>query len=133
MARRILASGQVPQQLVSSPAKRALTTAQIFAEVLQYPNRQIQVVSEIYEASARELLAIVNGLDNHYDRIALFGHNPGLTDLVDFLTGEGSPQNLPTCAVAVIHFDVKDWAWVSDGTGTIQNFYYPKDGAEFPI
>lgn len=131
MARRLLASGRTPQLLVSSPAKRAITTAQIFAEILQYPSRQIQIVPEIYEASVHDLLPVVNHLDNQYERIALFGHNPGLSYFVDYLCGNGgSPLNLPTCAIAVVQLGVDDWAEVSGGNGALENLYYPKDGRE---
>lgn len=130
MARRLLASSgssEVPQLLVSSPAKRALTTAQIFAEILQSPSRQIQIVPEIYEASVDELLTIINGLDNQHERVALFGHNPGVSNLVNHLTDSDDAIPLPTCAIASVRFDIDDWAEISGGTGVLQGLQYPKD------
>ncbi len=51
---------------------------------------------------------MVNKLNNDYDRIALFGHNPGLTDFINYLA-DAHVYNLPTAAVSVIDFPFDDW------------------------
>src|SRR5690606_5817517 len=101
-----------PDLLVSSPAKRALTTAQLFANQLEMPIGTIQTDMRIYEALPTTLLKIIGEFDNIYRSIALFGHNPGLTLLVNYLADE-QIYNLPTCGLVHIRFDdVEDWASV---------------------
>ncbi len=128
MALRLVQYDRHPQHLVSSPAKRAITTAQIFAEQLRIPVKNIQTDELIYEAPPNTLLQIINRLDDSYDSVALFGHNPGLTLLTNYLANENI-ANIPTCGIVHIEFDdIYDWASVSGGTGTITWFIYPKNG-----
>lgn len=128
MAARLNEYSSQPQQLISSPAKRAITTAQIFAEHLQVPVMAIKTDFRIYEARPNTLLKIINELDNQYDYVALFGHNPGLTSIINYLTN-GDFENLPTCGIVHIRFDeTDDWASVSGGSGTNAWFTYPADG-----
>lgn len=116
-----------PDLLVSSPAKRALTTAQLFANQLEMPIGTIQTDMRIYEALPTTLLKIIGEFDNIYRSIALFGHNPGLTLLVNYLADE-QIYNLPTCGLVHIRFDdVEDWASVSGGLGSQVWFAYPKE------
>ena len=129
MAERLAGYAVRPELLVSSPAKRAVTTAQIFAEHLGIPVNKIKLEPQIYEATPHTLLQLVNGLDNGTDSVAFFGHNPGLTLLVNYLAEEDI-YNLPTCSIVHLRFDdVTDWALVSEGTGTNVWFSRP-DKAE---
>lgn len=128
MAERIATPPLIPQFLISSPAKRALTTAQIFAEVFNYPNRQIATERSLYEASVEEILSVINELDDDYERIALFAHNPGISETASFLSRD-EYVNLPTCGIVILHFEeINHWAEVSAGMGTITDYLYPKDG-----
>lgn len=125
MAAKLAGYPVKPDLLVSSPAKRALTTAQIFAEHFRIPVRDIQTDSRIYDALPLTLLGVINGWSDANDRVALFGHNPGLTLLVNYLTDAGLAE-LPTCAVVHIRFDgTPDWASVSRGTGELAWYAEP--------
>ena len=107
-----------PQMLVSSPAKRAITTAQIFAKHLGIPVHEIVQEPSIYEAMPHGLLEIINRLDNRAESVAFFGHNPGFTALVNYL-GDKDLYNLTTSGIVHLRFDdTDDWAEISRGTGT---------------
>ena len=123
MAQRLLHKGIIPQYLISSPAERAKATANIFAENLNLAEPEYN--RDIYEANTQTLLSVVNKLSDEYDFIALFGHNPGVSDLLHYLTGKA--YDMPTCAVVVIHFDGVSWQHISAGTGTIAYYDYPKN------
>lgn len=125
MAIRLASHTVQPQQLVSSPAKRAITTAQIFAEHLAVPVSDIQTDNRIYEALPDTLLQVINELSDDYSSVALFGHNPGITLLANYLAN-GDIYNVPTCGIVHIRFDdIDDWASVSGGTGINAWFVYP--------
>jgi phosphohistidine phosphatase len=47
---------------------------------------------------------------------ALVAHNPGLSELAAWLTGEPAIA-LPTCAVVRIEIELDDWSIVSRGSG----------------
>lgn len=125
MAHRLHKKKLIPEQLVTSPAKRALTTAEYFAEEFGIKKSAIVKESMIYEASSATLLRVINNLENKYDFIALFGHNPGITNLVTNLC-DADIINIPTCGVTLLEFPFNDWKMISEGTGKLELYDYPK-------
>lgn len=126
MAQRLARSGGLPDRLVSSPALRALTTARLFADALGIPQQAILLQPDIYEASADQLLQVVRGLDEAALSVALFGHNPGLSDFCQAL-GRGGIGELPTCAVVRFELDVPRWSEVRPGCGRLLGYSFPKE------
>ena len=57
--------------------------------------------------------------------LVAFGHNPGLTDLTNHLSGSVI-YNIPTCGIAEIDFDISSWSNLTDGLGKLVSFDYPK-------
>lgn len=129
MASRILQKDLVPQLLVSSPALRAITTARHFSQVWYKSPEQIKEETAIYEADVTSLLKVVNKLNNKYNRVAIFGHNPGFTDFANYLS-DASIYNIPTCGIVIIEFPTDDWAEVSHFGGTLIEFDSPKSADE---
>jgi phosphohistidine phosphatase len=125
MGKIIRKRGLVFEQIVSSPALRAITTARLMAEKLGFPEHEVEQRADLYDASLDALLDCVSSLDNQYSKIALVAHNPGITALCNHLTGE-SITNLPTCAVALIEFDLDDWRAVDQDTGRLTLYEYPR-------
>lgn len=123
MVMRLVDQGIIPQYIVSSPAERAKATAMIFAEGFKLAEPEYN--RAIYEASYTTLHSVVNSLPDAYDFIALFGHNPGISELVYYLTDK--MYDMPTCAVIIIDFDVESWQSISGSTGTIAYYDYPKN------
>lgn len=111
--------------ILSSPANRALTTATFFAKAIGFPSSEVKTEAGIYLASTQVLLRIVTELDDAYDKVILFGHNPGFTYLVQYLTGEY--VNMPTCAIARVDFQQDTWQAVSADSGSLIAFDYPKN------
>jgi phosphohistidine phosphatase len=126
MALRLVQKHFVPEVLISSPALRALTTASHFEQVWHRRVEQIKQDISIYEAEIPALLKVVNDIGNRYKRAALFGHNPGFTDLANYLT-DANIFNVPTCGIVLIEFAVDDWKEISAGTGKLVEFDYPKN------
>ena len=129
MATRILRRDLVPELIVSSPALRALTTAKHFAQVWNKPLDQISEETSIYEANVPALLKVVNKLSNKYDKVVLFGHNPGLTDFANYLS-DAKIVNVPTCGTVLMEFPFDKWEHISHHTGTLLQFDYPKSADE---
>ncbi len=114
-----------PDRLLSSPAVRALSTARVFAEALGLRPVAIDQRPRIYEASSDTLLSLVQNLDDADRHVMLFGHNPGFTDLAHRLA-RCSFDDMPTCAVVQIGFDVKAWSDADERGGTQRFYAYPK-------
>ena len=126
MGRKLLEMGIKPDLVVSSPALRAKETAEYVSEQLNYNLDAIVYDPEIYEASVRSLLAVVNHLDDQYNCVMIFGHNPSHTYLAEYLTKEAI-GNIPTAGAVGINFEFDSWKLVSEGTGKMKWFEYPKE------
>ena len=126
MGRRLATRGEPPDLIVSSPAARALATARVIAEAVGYPVDRIREDERIYMAGPAELLEAIHDLDDVADRVFLFGHNPGLTDLVNALS-EPAVENVPTCGVVEFRLGSDRWADLSRETVRRASFYTPKD------
>jgi phosphohistidine phosphatase len=124
MADKLKDNSQIPQIIVTSPALRTKTTAEIFADHLSLPDPEIN--KAIYEASQQALLRVINKLPDQYNFIALVGHNPGIAQILYYLTGEA--KEVHTSTVALIDLDTNDWASVSGDTGKLVYFSWPNGG-----
>ncbi|WP_461452938.1 SixA phosphatase family protein [Mucilaginibacter sp.] len=118
MAQRLVAKGYKPELIISSPALRTHTTANIFSEHLL--SHEVETDIKIYDASENTLLHIINNLPDDRDFIAIVGHNPGISQILYYLTGK--IKDVPTCAIAVIEFDEDDWKTLSMEMGDL--IYY---------
>lgn len=122
MAGRLKENNLVPQMLIASPALRTLSTANVFSQHLTLPHAQTD--RTIYEATITELMKVVSALPDNYDFIALVGHNPGMSDLLYYLTGQ--LQDVPTCAMMLIEFDTDRWNEIIEDSGNLVFYDYPK-------
>jgi phosphohistidine phosphatase len=112
MGKRLAKRDAKSDLLLSSPALRALTTAQLIAEEIGYKRKDIVVDDRLYASSADDLLAVIRALDKKLNRVMLFGHNPEFTDLAHWLASE--IIDMPTCAVVEFDFDTKAWSDVGE-------------------
>jgi phosphohistidine phosphatase len=117
--------GVDPDIIITSPANRALTTCRIVAGELGFPLDRITIDEHLYEASARELLRIVQMIGSQYNSAMLVGHNPGLTLLAERLAPAGI-DNIPTCGFLSMRLDVETWSGVREKCGSVALFEYPK-------
>jgi phosphohistidine phosphatase len=124
MGKRLAKRNVKPDLLLSSPALRALRTAQLIAEEVGYERNGIVVENRLYATNADDLLAVVRGLDNGLDRVMLFGHNPEFAVLAHRLSSE--IIDMPTCAVAEFTFDTKSWSDVGELEPVKRVLDYPK-------
>ncbi len=114
-----------PDYMISSPAKRAFTTAQYFALGLNFPVDKIEKEMEIYEAEEAALLHIVRGLPDDKNTILMFGHNPGFTYFANKFAKKHI-ENVPTCGIVVIELTADKWKDFNEKTATVKDFIYPK-------
>ena len=95
--------------MVSSPAKRAMKTAHIFAENLGFDNNKISYVKDMYDGmTTSQFLKLIHELHESAETVFFFGHNPDFQYFVDNLLKDlGS--DMPTCSTVGIDFDVARW------------------------
>ena len=57
----------------------------------------------------------------------LVGHNPGFTDLANYLKeADYYISNVPTCGVVAIEFATNQWQAITKNSGRMLFFDYPK-------
>jgi len=100
--------GFAPQRFISSPALRALRTAEAIVAALGRPASAITLDDRWYRFDAAGLLEVLRSLSPKLRWVACVGHNPALTDLARGL-GAQDLDNLPTGAAAQLHFETDDW------------------------
>ena len=110
--------------VVSSKALRAQRTAEILSEQIHFDVPKIRKAEELYEASVRTMLALVNNLKVELKSVALIGHNPTIAYFAEYITGEPIDE-FPPGAVVQINFDLESWHEVGEGIGSVMNFYQP--------
>ncbi|MCW5661653.1 MAG: histidine phosphatase family protein [Burkholderiaceae bacterium] len=108
MGQRLAQRGVRPDAVLSSPAARALATAQQLAQAMGIAHEDIVPDERLYNAAPDALLGVLQALGQGPGRVMLVGHNPGLTELANYFVREIT--NMPTCAVAELAFDVPTWA-----------------------
>lgn len=127
MARRLAALKPGIQRIVTSPARRALDTAKLLAEELEYPLAMLAIEPRIYEAAPRTLLEIIASQPDDRDVVMLVGHNPGMHELINRLAPE-PVERVPTCTVAGLEFNAKRWADIPGLHARKLHFDYPRKG-----
>jgi Phosphohistidine phosphatase SixA len=126
MGELIAGRGLAPEEIVSSPAKRALQTATLVKESggIEAP---IRLDERIYEAGAQTLKQVASEFRDELDIMMMIGHNPGFEGFVSFLTGK--QESMPTAALAVIDLDIDKWSDVKNGEGDLIEVIRPKEQA----
>lgn len=113
-----------PPVMWSSPAVRALTTANIFKEELEVSEENFAVKEELYTFDKRELLGIIKTCDDSVNNLMVFGHNPAMTSLANSL-GDQDFDNVPTTGLTVIEFEAASWKGVKNGKTLL--YLFPKN------
>jgi phosphohistidine phosphatase len=121
--------GFFPQEIISSPAERVLSTANLFCNEIEFPYKKLKIYDSLYAASSSEILAIIQSLSENIESVLLIGHNPGLTDLVNHLS-ESQVENVPTCGIVELFSDKKSWTEIELGSCRMGFFEYPKKYVE---
>jgi len=112
-----------PDLIISSPAYRARETTKKIAKKICYKN-EIMYNENIYEASLKTILEIVNFIDDEYDDVFIVGHNPALNMLAFYLIEFN--ENLPTAGVLEIEFNCESWREIKKKNAKFVSFEYPK-------
>jgi len=107
-----------PELLIVSPAKRTQQTAEIIKSCWSIPPEIARTEDFLYGSEYQEILKFLQTMDDKYQTIAIVGHNPGISVLVNFFTME--PINMTPGNVCLIEFEVDTWQALGAGTGVLK-------------
>ena len=130
MGMRMAEQGHMPDLIISSPANRALSTARIIAEQLDYETLDIIQNDKMYFSGTGQMRHLLESVDDRYRKVMMVGHNPAMTWFLNDL-GNTSVDNMPTCAIAVIGFDIASWRDLSSARGELLGYDFPKGAGNF--
>lgn len=125
MGKLLHAKGAQPDLIISSPAVRALTTAEYFAKALGIAPSEIRQEKSVYEAFPEDIMDLIQALPNALSTVFLFGHNPSMTALANQFS-PGFIANIPTCGVFQVNAEVEEWGAFTSETGLLAAYHYPK-------
>jgi len=124
MGRRLQERNDIPDLIISSEAKRALTTAKKIRAELQ-SNVEFFTDPRLYHSSPDTILKVINQVGVHVNSLCIVCHNPGISELFYALTGQ--PIEMVTTAIAKIELDIDGWEAAYHGCGSLVSFDYPKN------
>jgi phosphohistidine phosphatase len=126
MAERLKIKDLEIDHFVSSPARRARRTARFFAEAYDVKKDKIELVERLYMAGMTDFEDTVSSLDDKHASVAIFSHNPGITEYANSLTGVRT-DNMPTCSIFAVQADVETWKDFGSAEKKFLFFDYPKN------
>ena len=100
--------------IFASPAKRALSTCNVFSSILNLRNDKIEIVDDLYDFEGEKVINFIKSLNNEYKNVMIFGHNHAFTSISNIF-GNKFIDNVPTAGVVVINFDTNDWKKINKG------------------
>jgi phosphohistidine phosphatase len=126
MAQRLQERSIKIDAFVSSTAKRAKKTAKIFMEEFEKDKKKLELRPSLYEASEKDFYDVVESLDDKDKTVALFSHNPAITDFANSLDTT-AVNDMPTCSIYAIKVKTKTWKDFRESKKEFLFFDYPKN------
>lgn len=125
MGKMLSQMGEIPDLMVSSPAKRAFSTAKRIAKELDYPVKRIIKDETLYMADTDDFYKVILSTPDKVNRLMLYAHNFGITYFANHIT-PADIDNIPTCGVVRVDFDIDSWKQIEDKKGKLIFFEFPK-------
>ncbi len=125
-----------PDVVLCSDAVRTAETWEIVAAELDATPR-VEFVEQLYLAPSRRIQAIVREAEKA-ETVLIVGHNSGIEECAAELARKPASkeeaarfetlrEKFPTCALAVLEFDIADWGAMAPGSGALVDFVRPRD------
>lgn len=125
MGALLRAEGLVPDLILSSTAARARATARRVADECGFGG-ELELRETFYPGDPEDYLQALSELSGEHEIVMVVGHNPGLEELLEVLTGEY--QRLPTAALARVDLPVASWAELDEEVeGKLIDLWRPKE------
>lgn len=125
IAKKLLEKNISIDAFVSSDAVRAFTTATYFAEVFGKKEEDILLVNELYHANVSTFYKVISHLDVVFSSVAIFSHNPGITEFVNRLTSVRI-VNMTPCSIFALSVNTASWKDFIKAEKSFLFFEYPK-------
>jgi phosphohistidine phosphatase len=126
MAQKLLLLGIEIDSFISSTAQRAITTCKTFATAFNVEHKEIVALHKLYNAPYDVFYDVIEGLNDKINSVAIFAHNPGITEMACMQTNPMEFIDMPTCGIFAVTVDIDSWKNFRKGTKNKLFFKYPK-------
>jgi len=126
MAKRLKEKQPHIDAFVTSPATRTKTTAGFFAAEYNVAADDVIIAPALYLASAAVISGVVEKLDDGVQQVAIFAHNPGVTEFADIAGTHIKVDNMPTCGIFAFTVAIDSWKQFAKAKKDFLFFDYPK-------
>lgn len=127
MGKALAKLGRLPSRIVSSPARRAIQTAELFAEGAGWKGK-ISVDANLYSAPGDAWVRALRALPDDAESALVVAHSPGCEEAAALLLGArtANPVRFPTGATLCAEAEIESWSRLRPGGATLQWFLIPK-------
>ena len=125
MAHRLLDKKVKIDAFISSPAKRAKKTAELFASQYKQDKKDIILFDKLYLADTEAFFEVISQTSDDYSTIAVFSHNEGITTFANLLS-DVRVDDMPTCSIFGVKMKLKKWKDFREAEKEFWFFDYPK-------
>ena len=126
MAQKLLDTNIILDTFISSSAKRARKTAKSFIEAYGKTKNEIILSDDLYNAPSDAFYKTIATLKDEQQAVAIFAHNPGITDFVNTLC-DTHIDEMPTCGIYAVQVPITSWKHFEDADKEFLFFKYPKE------
>jgi phosphohistidine phosphatase len=125
MADRLLDRKVKIDAFISSPAKRARQTCELFMQAFKKEETAMILQSQLYLAQPDVFLQTIQQLSTTLSHVAIFSHNNGITEFANSLA-VARIDNMPTCSIFAIRLQTDSWSDFAKAKKELWFFDYPK-------
>lgn len=127
IAINVLKEFTAPDAIFVSKAVRTTETVKILLENLSFPKEILHFREDLYTFEWHNLLTFIRNIDNSLESVFLVGHNPALTELINYLSFEKKLLNLPTSGVCSLILEIDSWEEARPDCAQMLLYHYPKE------
>lgn len=131
MGQWLFAQSYHPDAICCSPARRAAETARAICAGIGVADTLIHWDKRLYLAEQDNLLEVIASIPTAQPRVLLIGHNPGLEDLLRYLSPDSDQyvqrgKLLTTASFARLRIS-GSWAQLKRHSAELEQFVRPRD------
>lgn len=113
------------RHIISSPALRAIGTAEAIANSFGLKKDDIQIYQDLYKADTPAFEDCIYSLPDEWDHILIVSHNPGISAFAADLAAIG--EDLPTAGLVSLTFNMDKWINLFGVKPVLDFFLHPKE------
>jgi phosphohistidine phosphatase len=127
MAERMMDKKIRIDAFISSPALRDRQTCEHFCKVFSKDKNEIIFIEALYHADNATIKSVMAQTDEEYNTVAVFTHNPGISEYVNTLVEDVYIDNMPTCGVFAVTAEISNWEAFDKAEKSFLFFDFPKN------